>query len=131
MLNTARRRTFQEAFPSICLTSFTLFHRTAHSRFFTTTFKCPSQIGRTPLSIPPSVTFSILAAPTPKNSGRTARGDATSSVQIRGPLGEISMPIPSFLKIDHDAVARKAIVKVVDRGERHQREMWGVFTLNL
>ena len=127
MLNTARQRSLKETIPYILPSSVPLLHRTALSQPFTTTTQCSSQIGRTPLSIPPSVTFSVVAAPVPKTGGRTARRDATPSVEIRGPLGELSMPLPPFLKIDYDAAARKANVKVVDRGEREQREMWGAY----
>ena len=35
------------------------------------------------------------------------------------------MDIPSFIKIDHDPAARKAVIRITDREERQQRAMWG------
>jgi len=37
------------------------------------------------------------------------------------------MAVPGYLKIEHDELARKATLKIADREERKQREMWGVF----
>jgi len=37
------------------------------------------------------------------------------------------MAVPGYLKIEHDEAARKAILKITDREERKQREMWGAF----
>lgn len=56
------------------------------------------------------------------------RRNITPTVQIKGPLGELSMTIPSYLKIDHDVTSRKATVSVLDAQERQQREMWGMRT---
>jgi hypothetical protein len=40
------------------------------------------------------------------------------------------MTIPPFVKLEHDAAARKAYVTVKDREVKKQREMWGMrFTM--
>lgn len=36
------------------------------------------------------------------------------------------MDIPDFIKIDHDAEARRATLSVANRDEKEQREMWGM-----
>jgi large subunit ribosomal protein L6 len=36
------------------------------------------------------------------------------------------MTIPPFVKLEHDAAARKAYVTVEDREVKKQREMWGM-----
>ena len=38
------------------------------------------------------------------------------------------MTIPSFVKLEHDASARKAFLSVGDKEQREQREMWGIDT---
>ncbi|KAH0545220.1 hypothetical protein FGG08_000674 [Glutinoglossum americanum] len=35
------------------------------------------------------------------------------------------MQLPPFVNVEHDAAARRAIVRIQDADERHQREMWG------
>lgn len=50
---------------------------------------------------------------------------ARPTVVIEGPLGKISMTIPSFVKLEHDDATRKAYVTVEDREVKKQREMWG------
>jgi hypothetical protein len=36
------------------------------------------------------------------------------------------MQLPLFVRIEHDAVARRAIVQIQDADVRQQREMWGM-----
>lgn len=40
--------------------------------------------------------------------------------------GQLEMDIPDFIKIDHDAEARRATLSVANRDEKEQREMWGM-----
>jgi large subunit ribosomal protein L6 len=40
----------------------------------------------------------------------------------------MSMTIPPFVKLEHDAAARKAYVTVEDREVKKQREMWGMLS---
>jgi len=46
-------------------------------------------------------------------------------VQIEGPLGKLSMQIPTFVNLEHDTVLRKAFVTVQDKEIEEQRRMWG------
>lgn len=38
----------------------------------------------------------------------------------------MTMTIPPFVNLEHDAAARKAVVSVEDKEVRNQREMWGM-----
>jgi large subunit ribosomal protein L6 len=71
------------------------------------------------------VTFDIL--PAPIHRGQRAIGSSSNNptVAITGPLGSLKISIPPYVKIEHDTITRKAVVKVQNRSERHQREMWG------
>lgn len=98
---------------------------TAPHRNFTTTFSPQSNIGGAPLSIPPGVTFDVLPAPSHKGQRAIGRTLNNPSVAITGPLGSLKLSVPQFVTIAYDPTTRKANVSVADRGERHQREMWG------
>lgn len=45
---------------------------------------------------------------------------------IKGPLGELRMAIPDYIRIEHDEMSRKATVGILDRNDRKQRAMWGM-----
>lgn len=48
-------------------------------------------------------------------------------VEIQGPLGKMSYPIPAYMNIQHDEAAQTYTLSVLDKRERKQREMWGVY----
>ena len=127
-----------------CLPAFLLpaFSSSPSFRPFSTSTPCASRVGGATLSLPPEVNMTILAPPTPKNKNRVSRTEPVSTVQVEGPLGtnpstrfkgqnltvytgKMSMQLPPFMGIDHDATARKAFLKVQDPEIRRQREMWG------
>jgi large subunit ribosomal protein L6 len=121
----------------------------AFKRSFQSTPRYQSHVGGAPLTIPPNVTFQVVEAPPVNTTGRMTRNAPTPTVQLEGPLGEcarhsnllhpaqtlilapgrMDMAIPPFIKIEQDMAARRATVSVIDRRERHQREMWGVWSL--
>ncbi|PSS22286.1 hypothetical protein M430DRAFT_17846 [Amorphotheca resinae ATCC 22711] len=125
MFSTARARGLERAVASpisISLPSFLLpAFPVVPSRSFSASANRPSQIGRAPLSIPPEVSFTILQPDAPKNG----RALAQSTVEIKGPLGKLSMTVPPFVKLEHDEASRKAYVTVEDKEAKKQREMWG------
>jgi len=84
-----------------------------------------SHIGRAPLSIPPEVNFTILTPPPPPKNRRSPSSVTQSTVEVEGPLGQLSLLIPSFVEVQHDAAARKVVVSVADAEIKQQREMWG------
>lgn len=102
-----------------------LLLRLGPSRQFSSTALRCSQIGRTPLSIPPEVEFNVLDIPQTAVQERASRKAPSPSVQIKGPLGEMNMDVPAFIKIDYNKAARKASVSIADVEERQQRAMWG------
>ena len=68
-----------------------------------------SNIGRQPITVPPSVTLS----PSP------------SEVFVKGPLGETSVPLMPFVKLS-DTQPNTLAVSVENPKERKQRSMWGL-----
>jgi len=95
--------------------------QTCYVRKFSSSSPNSSQIGRTPLSIPSEVNFTIIQ---PKN-GKKSAASVLRTVSIEGPLGRASMELPPFIRLEHDSIARKAYVGVQDKEIRKQREMWG------
>ncbi|XHG08572.1 hypothetical protein AWENTII_011668 [Aspergillus wentii] len=54
-----------------------------------------------------------------------------TAVEIKGPLGELTLNIPSFVNVAHDEAARKASLSVEDSTIAHQRAMWGTTRAHL
>lgn len=104
----------------------TTIHPTAWKRCFSITPTRCSNVGSSPLSIPATVELSIIPAPAQRSGVRTIGSQKSSAVVcIKGPLGELRMPIENFIKIEHDEAARKATVRVMDVDNKKQRAMWG------
>ncbi|KZF21092.1 ribosomal protein L6 [Xylona heveae TC161] len=101
------------------------FQSAPSSRSFTSSSPCMSQVGRTPISLPPGVSVTIFEPPVPKAKTRVLRTEPETKVEIEGPLGKVSMTLPSFINLEQDLQARKALIRVQDSSIRHQREMWG------
>lgn len=110
--------------PSDSISAFLLpaFARSSTSRRFTTTPPCQSKIGSAPLSVPQGVTFTIIP-PSTKNIG--PRTQAMSTVQIKGPLGELSMEIPNYVNIDQDPKLPGPTLTIQDSTDAKQKAMWG------
>ncbi|KAI9835946.1 MAG: hypothetical protein M1819_001844 [Sarea resinae] len=131
MFTVGRRRCLQEATAlassSTRLPGFLVpaFETAPAQRPFSSSSPCASQVGKAPLSLPPEVTMRLLDPPSSKNQGRVSRSEPSSTVEIEGPLGKMSLKIPPFLSIEQDAESRRALLKVQDPEIRHQREMWG------
>lgn len=104
------------------------FAKVSTSRNFTTTSPCRSKIGSAPLSVPQGVTFTILP-PSAKNKG--TRTQAMSTVQIKGPLGELSMEIPSYVNIDQDPKLIGPTLTIDDSTDAKQKAMWGMLSYRL
>ena len=67
--------------------------------------------------------------PPPLRRGlKSRRIQSLSTVQVKGPLGEITMPIPQYVKIE-GLEGNAPVVSVEDADVRQQREMWGESTL--
>ncbi|KAJ5277853.1 hypothetical protein N7524_004006, partial [Penicillium chrysogenum] len=73
---------------------------------------------------PPEVSFKLIDIPA--TLARTRGKDIPKFVaEIKGPKGEMSLNIPSFVNITHDEAAKKASLSVEDTTVPHQRAMWG------
>ncbi|RKF54828.1 54S ribosomal protein L6, mitochondrial [Erysiphe neolycopersici] len=91
---------------------------------FSTSSNQFSYIGRAPISIPTEVKLALI--PSARGRQTTASHGATHpKAEIEGPLGKLSLSIPSFVNIDYDEVARKLCVSVQDKESKIQRAMWG------
>lgn len=115
-----------ESIPAFLLPA---FQRPAARRAFTTTTPCGSKIGSAPLSIPPEVSFQVI--PPPARSVRGARALANTKVVVKGPLGEVAMEVPAYVKIDQDPKLPGPTLSVEDSRDAVQRAMWGMWLLFL
>jgi len=52
-------------------------------------------------------------------------------IGTNGFAGKMSMTIPPFVKLEHDAATRKAFVTIEDKEVKKQREMWGMASTNI
>lgn len=138
MFSTARRRCLQGAGASLKSSASsqspiqTAVHPPTYAcRAFSTSNPCQSKIGRAPLSIPPEVQFEIIP-PTKTRGGRiSSRDEQGATVHVKGPLGEMSYTVPSFVEIVRDTPNGPPTVKVLNADERRQREMWGMLDIRL
>ena len=78
------------------------------SRSFSSTPRAQSHIGREPIKYPAEVTFN--RSPT--------------SLTITGPKGSTTLPLHSFVKLDHPA-PNQLTVAIEDVKVKQQRQMWG------
>ncbi|PVI05095.1 60S ribosomal protein-like protein L6 [Periconia macrospinosa] len=94
----------------------------APCRTFTTTSPCQSKIGSAPLAVPPGVSLTIM---NPPQKAKGSRIQPMRTVHIKGPLAELSMPIPHYVNIDQDPSLAGPTVSVQDTSDAKQRAMWG------
>ncbi|KAF1931413.1 50S ribosomal protein L6, partial [Didymella exigua CBS 183.55] len=97
-----------------------LLPRSAAPRTFTTTARCESKIGSLPLSVPPSVTLSVI--PPKTIGGKGQRTQSMGTVHVKGPLGEMSMEIPPYINIDQQSYT---LSLADDATDKKQKAMWG------
>lgn len=97
---------------------------------FSTTRPQRSKIGKLPLSLPPEVSFDIIAPPPVKQGGGISRNEPSSRVEITGPLGKLGVEIPPYMSIDVDEAARTRSLSILDSTDKKQKAMWGAFGTN-
>jgi large subunit ribosomal protein L6 len=51
-----------------------------------------------------------------------------STVQIKGPLGELSMQIPTYINIDQDPKLTGPTLSIQDSTDAKQKAMWGMLS---
>ncbi|PGH07793.1 hypothetical protein AJ79_06181 [Helicocarpus griseus UAMH5409] len=114
--------------PAFLLPAFSLPNR--HS--FSTSTPAQSRVGSSPLSIPSEVSLKFIDLPVAKNvTVRQGKDIPTTAVEVTGPLGTLSLTLPSFSKLNFDPESRKATVEVSDAQVAHQRAMWGTIRAHL
>ncbi|KAJ5129473.1 uncharacterized protein N7515_005512 [Penicillium bovifimosum] len=91
---------------------------------FSTTTPAQSRVGGAAISIPPEVSFNLVDLPA--GLSRTRGKDIPKfAAEIKGPKGEMTLNIPSFVTITRDEAGQKATLAVQDQSVPHQRAMWG------
>lgn len=93
-----------------------------------------SNIGSMPISIPEGVAVSIqdkqidevtrLRMDVESKRGGKPKIFLTKEASIKGPLGEVTVDIANFVKIDQSE-GGKVVVSVEDPSKKHHRSMWG------
>ncbi|KAI9046223.1 mitochondrial 54S ribosomal protein uL6m [Aspergillus affinis] len=97
---------------------------------FSTTSPTQSRVGGAALSIPPEVSLKFVDLPQTQLRGM-AKEKPKVAIEVKGPLGEMTLDIPPFLEVAHDEAARKASLTVQDPEIAHQRAMWGTTRAHL
>ena len=109
---------------------------------FSSSSRCASRIGGASLSLPPEVDLRLLEPPAARRKSAITRTELPKTVEVEGPLGEwlvssvqemiidieagkMTMQLPPYMALDLDRETRKATLRILDREERKQREMWG------
>ncbi|EYE92141.1 mitochondrial 54S ribosomal protein uL6m [Aspergillus ruber CBS 135680] len=122
------RNTLKQGFlPAFTSPAASLSRRT---QCFSTTAPAQSRVGGAAISVPPEVSLSFIDLPQTQARGRTKEVPKTA-VEIKGPLGQLTLDLPPFLEVAHDEATRKAKVSVRDSGNEHQRAMWGTMRAHL
>ena len=68
--------------------------------------------------------MTVLDPPASKASA-SRRVAPSRTIQVNGPLGALSVPLPSYMTLHQDLETKKATLGIEDRTVRAQREMWG------
>ncbi|KMP01264.1 54S ribosomal protein L6 [Coccidioides immitis RMSCC 2394] len=115
--------------PAFLIPAFSLPQR---SQTFSTSAATQSRIGSAPISVPPEVSLKFIDLP---KSGATTRVTAADTpamaVEVSGPLGQMTLKIPSFSTLQYDAETRKAKFDVANVEDKHQKAMWGTIRQHL
>ncbi|OJJ64133.1 hypothetical protein ASPSYDRAFT_84157 [Aspergillus sydowii CBS 593.65] len=98
--------------------------RSQPTQYFSTTPRVQSRVGGAPVSVPPEVSLKFIDLPQTTARG-TSQDQAKTAIEVTGPLGQLTLNIPPFLKVAHDESLQKATIEVEDREVAHQRAMWG------
>ncbi|KAF8455073.1 putative 60S ribosomal protein L6 [Kalaharituber pfeilii] len=90
-------------------------------QFFSTTNPFLSQIGRSPVILPPDVKLTVIPPP-PKKT----REEPSKTLEITGPFGTMTVPLPPYMTLTiSETTPPKASLTVEDPKDRTQRCMWG------
>ncbi|EEP76399.1 hypothetical protein UREG_01248 [Uncinocarpus reesii 1704] len=94
---------------------------------FSTSAASQSRIGAAPISVPPEVALKFIDLPKSKATTRVTSVDVpVVAVEVSGPLGKMTLKIPSFSTLKYDPESRKASFEIADAENKQQKAMWGV-----
>ncbi|KAL4896163.1 ribosomal protein L6, alpha-beta domain-containing protein [Aspergillus ambiguus] len=97
---------------------------------FSTTSPTQSRVGGAAISIPPEVSLKFVDLPQTQVRTRSKEIPKTA-IEVKGPLGELTLNLPPFVNVTHDEALRKASLSVEDSSIAHQRAMWGTTRAHL
>ncbi|KAB8227533.1 hypothetical protein ETB97_010725 [Aspergillus alliaceus] len=106
------------------------FSHSQRTQSFSTTSPTQSRVGGAAISVPPEVSLKFIDLPQTQVRGR-AKDIPKTAIEVKGPLGELTLKIPPFLEVAHDEALRKATLSVQDSSIAHQRAMWGTTRAHL
>ncbi|KAI1932611.1 54S ribosomal protein L6 mitochondrial [Ophidiomyces ophidiicola] len=96
------------------------------SRKFSTSSSRESRIGAAPIAVPPEVSLKFVKLPKSQSIAKSRAVDVpTMGVEVSGPLGKMTLNIPSFCTLDFDPESKKANFGVTNIEDKHQKSMWG------
>ncbi|EME48457.1 hypothetical protein DOTSEDRAFT_161987 [Dothistroma septosporum NZE10] len=91
---------------------------------FSTSAQCQSKIGNKALAFPPDVKFTVTEPPPQRSNARVGRAQTETRVDIEGPLGKMSMSIPSYMSITVNENGTRQL-HIRDKEDKKQKAMWG------
>ncbi|KAH3899080.1 probable 54S ribosomal protein L6, mitochondrial [Saccharomycodes ludwigii] len=100
-------------------------------RSFHLTRQVQSHIGKAPILLTPETKVEIIKISTPKILRKPGLGKSLTFhklINIKGPLGELAVDIPNFIKIDNTTNKNKhhtINISIEDENNKLQKSMWG------
>lgn len=76
------------------------------------------------MSLPQGVDLRFLDPPARRKKDISTT-EPPKTVEVTGPLGKMSVRLPTYMSLDLDRETGKASLSILNRKERKQREMWG------
>ncbi|KAK2754280.1 hypothetical protein FQN54_007160 [Arachnomyces sp. PD_36] len=123
-----RESTRGNALPAFLVPALSLPQQQSYK--FSTSSPNRSRIGGAPVSIPSEVSLKFSEMP-PTSLRSRDKEIPKEKVEISGPLGQMTLTIPPFLKLTHDEASKKATFSVDDATLPRQRAMWGTTRAHL
>lgn len=60
-------------------------------------------------------------------NARSYRPEITRTITVKGPLGELKLDVPGFVRLEENKEDKTVSLGVEDANVKHQKEMWGTF----
>lgn len=58
-------------------------------------------------------------------NARSYRPEITRTITVKGPLGELKLDVPGFVRLEENKEEKTVSLGVEDANVKHQKEMWG------